>query len=154
MPKRKKQSRSRRRQNRSRRRKKPPMRCIKRFSRLSHAAAGCPVRTVAVPHKGLGGLLMNRVVRFLSIAVISSTMVMAQIPQVSNLTTDILGAHGGYGRGCIMCHAPHSGALGNGVATKDATSGNQALWGQDLTPLYGQALTFGDNGTYAVTLPA
>ena len=29
----------------------------------------------------------------------------------------ILGAHNGYGRGCVMCHAPHSGSLGNGKAT-------------------------------------
>jgi hypothetical protein len=70
-------------------------------------------------------------------------------------TTDVLGAHLGYGRGCVMCHAPHNGARGNNVATTDGTSGNAALWGQDLTPLYGQPLTFGDAafGGFAVTLP-
>ena len=36
----------------------------------------------------------------------------------------------------------------------DTTSGDFALWGQDLTPLYGQTLNFGDGGTYPVTLPA
>jgi hypothetical protein len=66
---------------------------------------------------------------------------------------DVLGAHLGYGRGCIMCHAPHSGAGGNNVATKDAYSGDYALWGQDLYPLYGQPLGFGDGGTFTVTLP-
>ncbi|MGA8859726.1 MAG: hypothetical protein WB506_06930, partial [Candidatus Sulfotelmatobacter sp.] len=42
---------------------------------------------------------------------------------------DILGAHNGYGRGCVMCHAPHSGALGNGGATADPQNGMYALWG-------------------------
>jgi hypothetical protein len=71
-------------------------------------------------------------------------------------TTDVLGAHLGYGRGCVMCHAPHSGAGGNNVVTADGTSGNIALWGQDLTPLYGQTYNFSGDGkaTYAVTLPA
>ncbi len=69
---------------------------------------------------------------------------------------DVLGAHLGYGRGCVMCHAPHSGPAGNNKATNDAQAGEYALWGQDLTPLYGQSLTFSGDGkaTYAVTLPA
>jgi hypothetical protein len=29
-------------------------------------------------------------------------------------TTDVLGAHLNYGRGCAACHAPHSGVYGNG----------------------------------------
>jgi hypothetical protein len=78
---------------------------------------------------------------------------MAGIPTAPQSTADTLGAHLGYGRGCVMCHAPHSGAGGNGIATKDTASGNVALWGQDLSPLYGQALSFG-GGSYAVTLPA
>jgi len=98
---------------------------------------------------------MKKFTLLLFLAVITATVMMAQaIPQVSNQTTDILGAHTGYGRGCIMCHAPHSGSAGNGVSKGDATSGNYALWGQDLTPLYGANLGFGDGGTYAVTLPA
>jgi hypothetical protein len=80
------------------------------------------------------------------------TVAMAQIPQTTNLTTDILGAHLVYGRGCIACHAPHSGSAGNGVRNGDATNGDTALWGEDLTPLYGKTLTFGNNT--AVTLPA
>jgi len=70
---------------------------------------------------------------------------------------DVLGAHNGYGRGCVMCHAPHSGSLGNGKATtSDPQNGMYALWGQDLTPLYGKTFDFsGDNAaTYAVTLPS
>ena len=59
---------------------------------------------------------------------------------------DVLGAHLGYGRGCVMCHAPHSGPAGNNKATNDAQAGEFALWGQDLTPLYGQPLTFSGDG--------
>ena len=85
---------------------------------------------------------------------IAASLALAQIPQVTNLTNDILGAHTGYGRGCVMCHAPHSGSAGNGISKGDVASGNYALWGQDLTPLYGKTLNFGDGGTYPVTLPA
>jgi len=72
---------------------------------------------------------------------------------------DVLGAHNGYGRGCVMCHAPHGGAMGNGVASPTDTTNNGmiALWGQDLGPFYSAALTFsGDHGArnYAVTLPS
>jgi cytochrome c553 len=71
--------------------------------------------------------------------------------QVSSPTQDVLGAHNVYGRGCPACHAPHSGAAGNG-AGMSANSGNEALWGEDLTPLYGQTLAFG-GGSYTVTIP-
>lgn len=92
------------------------------------------------------------------IVLVGVGLAMAQVPQTTNLTTDILGAHLVYGRGCVACHAPHSGARGNGVTPKvnDPTLGNWALWGQDVTPLYNQQLQFGDNGwtKYTVTLPA
>ncbi len=65
---------------------------------------------------------------------------------------DELGAHNGYGRGCVMCHAPHSGAAGNGVYSGDTYNGQPALWGQNLVPYYGKTFTFA--GTYAVTLPS
>lgn len=71
-------------------------------------------------------------------------------------STDVLGAHLNYGRGCTACHAPHSGVYGNGNAkTADSTSGNVALWGQDVGSLYGQTLTFGgtSRGNYPETLP-
>jgi hypothetical protein len=98
--------------------------------------------------------LMKKVMLVLLVVFAAAALAMAQIPQQTGLTTDILGAHLGYGRGCVMCHAPHSGSAGNGVANGDPTNGNYALWGQDLTPLYGQSLGFGDGGTYPVTLPA
>jgi len=72
-------------------------------------------------------------------------------------STDVLGAHLNYGRGCAACHAPHSGAYGNGNAkTADPTSGSSILWGEDVASLYGKVLAFGGvNGTssYAETLP-
>ena len=33
--------------------------------------------------------------------------------QITTPTTDVLGAHLNYGRGCAACHAPHSGVYGN-----------------------------------------
>lgn len=99
---------------------------------------------------------MKKALLVLFVVVAAAAVVMAQgVGAISN-TTDVLGAHLGYGRGCVMCHAVHSGALGNNVATTDNTSGNAALWGQDLMPLYGQPLTFGDAAfqRFKVTLPA
>ena len=66
--------------------------------------------------------------------------------QIQPPTSDVLGAHLNYGRGCAACHAPHSGALGNGIATSDPNTGNDALWGQNVQPLFGQ--TFQTGGTY------
>lgn len=72
---------------------------------------------------------------------------------------DVLGAHNNGGRGCAGCHAPHSGAAGGGgnaatnaAAFNDPLSGSNALFGQDVTPLYGVPLTFG-NG-YVEQLPS
>jgi hypothetical protein len=65
---------------------------------------------------------------------------------------DVLGAHNNGGRGCAGCHAPHSGAAGGGGnaitggATKDPLSGSNALFGQDVSPLFGQTLTFALDG--------
>lgn len=80
--------------------------------------------------------------------------------------SDVLGAHLNYGRGCIACHAPHSTAAGNGGAgaSRDAatpraagtprTAGSTtALWGEDVTGLYGQTIRTG-GGKYAETLPS
>jgi len=77
--------------------------------------------------------------------------------QITAPTTDVLGAHLNYGRGCAACHAPHSGAYGNGNAkTADPTSGNVALWGEDVASLYGQTITTGGTGPgtgYVEVLP-
>ena len=68
-------------------------------------------------------------------------------------STDVLGAHLNYGRGCAGCHAPHSGAYGNGNAkTADPNSGSSILWGEDVASLYGKTLQFaGVNGTSSTT---
>lgn len=77
--------------------------------------------------------------------------------QITTPSTDVLGAHLNYGRGCAGCHAPHSGALGNGLATTDTNTGNIALWGEDVGPLVGATFVFGkgDYGSgYSETLPS
>jgi len=83
--------------------------------------------------------------------------------QIVTVTNDVLGAHLNYGRGCAGCHAPHSGAYGNGAAkTADASSGDFALWGQDTGSLYGKTIItgqelVGSSGTatsYTEVLPA
>ena len=76
---------------------------------------------------------------------------------------DKLGAHQNGGKGCVGCHAPHSGWGGNGgnyitgKGQDKVNAGNYALWGQDLGPLYGYTLTQGDNvsggSQYVTTLP-
>jgi hypothetical protein len=73
--------------------------------------------------------------------------------QIQAPATDVLGAHLNYGRGCAGCHAPHSGAYGNGAAkTADANSGSSILWGEDVGSLYGKTLQFaGVNGTSSTT---
>ncbi|HZL68093.1 MAG TPA: hypothetical protein VFC29_12270 [Candidatus Limnocylindrales bacterium] len=72
---------------------------------------------------------------------------MFAMAQIQAPTSDVLGAHLNYGRGCAACHAPHSGAWGNGTnGSGDQTSGNVALWGQDVGNLVGKTLTFGGTG--------
>jgi len=84
----------------------------------------------------------NWLVLLMVLAVASFAAAQIQAP-----TTDVLGAHLNYGRGCPACHAPHSGAWGNGAnASGDTTSGNVALWGQDVGNLVGKTLTFGGTG--------
>ena len=68
---------------------------------------------------------------------------------------DVLGAHNNGGRGCAGCHAPHSGSYGSGHAQKTGTdTGSYALWGQDASPLYGQTIAFGDDGSFTELLPS
>ena len=81
---------------------------------------------------------------------------------------DKLGAHQNGGRGCTGCHAPHSGARGNGGNAvswvEGATthpvgyvgaegSGDETLWGQDLTPVYALgSLSTGNGGNFTVNV--
>jgi hypothetical protein len=90
----------------------------------------------------------------------ASAMLLAQVVQGTNPTTkngpgsvaptvDVLGAHQNYGRGCAGCHAPHSGAWGaggNGLTNTvtDTYTGINALFAQDMGPLWGRTFDFSD----------
>jgi len=81
---------------------------------------------------------------------------MFAMAQQGNPTSDVLGAHLNYGRGCAACHAPHGGARGNGIATSDTGTGNIALWGQDVAALFGKTMITGqsEHGSYTLTMPS
>jgi hypothetical protein len=103
-------------------------------------------------------LQMKKAVFTLLMGVICASLAMAQgtpgIPTSSGSagsvvpTVDVLGAHNNYGRGCAGCHAPHSGARGSGGnaaangAVIDPFTGANALFAQDMGPLYGQSFDF------------
>jgi cytochrome c553 len=73
--------------------------------------------------------------------------------QITAPATDVLGAHLNYGRGCTACHAPHSGASGNGNGKSAGTGAQTAiLWGEDVTGLYGKTIVTG-GGSYVEVLP-
>lgn len=77
--------------------------------------------------------------------------------QIISPSADVLGAHLNYGRGCAACHAPHSGAYGNGNQKGfDATAGSIALWGEDVGSLYGKTIVTGksEHGSYTEVLPS
>ena len=96
---------------------------------------------------------MKKVMLVLLLVFAVATVVMAQPPQYTP-TSDVLGAHLVYGRGCVACHSPHSGAHGNGINTTDPNSGDIALWGADVGPYFNQTFAFGDAGKYPITTPA
>jgi len=84
--------------------------------------------------------------RILSIALLSLAATTFAAAQIAAPSTDVLGAHLNYGRGCAACHAPHSGVYGNGNAkTADPNAGGVALWGEDLGSLYGKTITTAGN---------
>lgn len=85
----------------------------------------------------------------------STTVPGGVTPPPKGFTIDKLGAHQNGGRGCVGCHAPHSGARGNGGTYKWNSStqqydsvavqgivGDEVLWGQDLGPIYTATLNF------------
>lgn len=111
---------------------------------------------------------MKKVLFIMLAVMVFASLAMAQVsytdstgkPIGATSPIDKLGAHENGGRGCTGCHAPHSGLGGNGgnagtgTITDTVNAGNDALWGQDLGPLYGYQLNMGDNGNYKTTLPA
>jgi hypothetical protein len=87
--------------------------------------------------------------------ILLALLVMLAVASMAN-AQDVLGAHNGYGRGCVTCHTPHSGSQGNGVTGTDTQNGMYALWGQNLTPMFGYSTGFSGDGNkalYPVTLP-
>lgn len=103
---------------------------------------------------------MKKLVFVLLCVAVFASLAMAQTyTKGTGLTgIDKLGAHQNGGRGCTGCHAPHSGSAGAGGnagsgSIADIHDGYDALWGQDMGPLYGQTLAFGDSGSYQITLP-
>jgi len=74
--------------------------------------------------------------------------------QITAPSTDVLGAHLNYGRGCTACHSPHSGSAGNGEmrSFQAASSGVVALWGEDASGLFGRTIATG-GGKYVEVLP-
>jgi len=97
---------------------------------------------------------MKKLFFVMFVVVIAASLAVAQnYTQGAGLTGyDILGAHQNGGRGCAGCHAPHSGAAGGGgnaingaVGFNDPSSGSVALFGQDVTPLFGYTLTMGNS---------
>jgi len=103
---------------------------------------------------------MKRRVLVLLLVVMASAMALADVTQAAHPTSsgapgivaptvDVLGAHQNYGRGCAGCHAPHSGAWGEGGnlvsgTVTDKYTGVNALFGQDMGPLWGQTFDFSD----------
>jgi hypothetical protein len=105
-------------------------------------------------------IFMKKLMLVMFVVLVAASFVAAQnYTSGTGLTgKDVLGAHNNGGRGCAGCHAPHSGAAGGGGnavgysgTNVDTMSGSNALFGQDVTPLFGVSLTFG--GGFVEALP-
>jgi hypothetical protein len=74
--------------------------------------------------------------------------------QITGPSTNPLGAHLNYGRGCAACHLPHSATIGNGGAQSvNSSPGTPPLWGENLTALYRRTVSTG-GGKFVDVLPA
>jgi len=97
---------------------------------------------------------MKKMIIVVLAMLVFASLAMAQNPTYTQGTgitgIDKLGAHQNGGRGCVGCHAPHSGGRGNGgvmkwdIATSTyksvavvGDSGSETLWGEDLGPVEG-----------------
>jgi len=102
---------------------------------------------------------MKKLFLIVLLVIMASAMALAQVTQGTPTssgaggaavpTIDVLGAHNNYGRGCAGCHAPHSGNRGAGGnatsgTTTDAWSGSNALFAQDMGPLFATAAGYFD----------
>lgn len=104
---------------------------------------------------------MRKMMLVLFVVLLAVGLAAADYTKGTGLTgIDVLGAHNNGGRGCAGCHAPHSGAAGGGgnavagAKYTDTQSGSNALFGQDVSPLFGQTLTFATDGGYVEALPS
>jgi len=114
---------------------------------------------------------MKKITMFALALLVCASVAMAQYTSGTGITgIDKLGAHQNGGRGCVGCHAPHSGVRGNGgtlTAASTLTSssnshnatgnqfswsnqptitgdvGDEQLWGQDIGPIVALTLTVG-----------
>jgi hypothetical protein len=74
--------------------------------------------------------------------------------QMTTASTNALGAHLNYGRGCAACHSPHRGGFADGnTKPADSSSNTGALWGENLGRLYGRTVSTG-GGKFVEVLPA
>ncbi len=94
-------------------------------------------------------LLMTLLVFMASAMMVAQTATFSGTEGAIAPSVDVLGAHNNYGRGCAGCHAPHSGnfgAGGNGItnSTVDLFTGTNALFAQDMGPLFGKTFDFSD----------
>lgn len=87
---------------------------------------------------------MKRILLIALLFVVAASLAVAQPSGAP--TTDVLGAHLMYGRGCIGCHAPHGGDQANG-GTNHTGGASYILWGEDTSALTG-TVTFGDSYSY------
>jgi hypothetical protein len=123
---------------------------------------------------------MKKIMVFALAVLVCASVAMAQTyTQGTGITgIDKLGAHQNGGRGCVGCHAPHSGVRGNGgsltltstlsssanthsatglqyswsnQATVSGDFGDEQLWGQDIGPIVGLTLNTG-GGNYPADL--
>jgi len=96
---------------------------------------------------------MRKLVLLTLVVLMAATLVMAQGTTKGNTayvpTVDVFGAHLNGGRGCAGCHAPHSGARGNGwviTTPGPGNSGDTALWGTDVSTIMADPNIIFDQG--------
>jgi hypothetical protein len=113
---------------------------------------------VAIAVLAMSGLVLAQATTPWTPGAWSTTVPGGVTAPAKGFSIDKLGGHQNGGRGCVGCHAPHSGGRGNGgVMHWDAgtstyvntpvvgVSGDEVLWGEDLGPIYGQKFSFPDN---------
>ena len=93
-----------------------------------------------VKYQEVLGPIMKKALFILFVMMFAVGMAVAQ-----QYTGDILGVHNVNGHGCASCHAPHTGAKGNGGS--NAQSGENYLWGRDFVA---GSYTLNDGSTMTV----